>query len=136
LLNRLKEKQEKISRTIESLIEESEKGILIVVEGKKDAEALRSLGANGPILTVKTGGKSLNDAIFEIEKTKSSTVILLLDFDRRGKQTTSRIKESLERTKIKPELAYWLSFQTMLRRDIQCIESLTSYINTLDTKIK
>jgi 5S rRNA maturation endonuclease (ribonuclease M5) len=117
------------------LTEASAKGIPIVVEGKKDADAIRSLGAIGPIHTIKTGGKSVNDAISEIEQTKASTVILLLDFDRRGKQATSRIKESLERSKIKPELTFWLSFQAMLRRDIQCIEGLTSYIDTLNTKI-
>ena len=58
----LKEKVEKIEQILTKLIEESAKGKPIVVEGKKDAEALQDLGVTGAILTVKTGGKSFLEA--------------------------------------------------------------------------
>ena len=49
LSTHLKEKVEKIEQIITKLIEESAKGKPIVVEGKKDAQALQELGVNGAI---------------------------------------------------------------------------------------
>src|SRR4030042_5244534 len=91
LQKRLMEKEEKIAETIASLREESARGTLILVEGKKDVEALQNLGIEGPVLTVKTGGKSFLDVISELEKEEVSEVALLLDFARRGRQGTNRL---------------------------------------------
>ena len=84
---RLREKEEKILQILNELAAESEKGTPIIVEGKKDVEALRGLGVKGTVLSVKTGGKSFLDVVYEIEKMGASEVILLLDFDRRGKRS-------------------------------------------------
>ena len=69
--------------------------------------ALQELGVNGKVLTVKTGGKSFLEATAEIEKLGVSEVILLLDFDRRGKEGTLRLQQSLERAKIKVNMRFW-----------------------------
>jgi 2,5-diamino-6-(ribosylamino)-4(3H)-pyrimidinone 5'-phosphate reductase len=106
LSTRLKEKEEKIIQIINALVEESAKGTPIVVEGKKDVEALRGFGVEGTVVTAKTGGKSFLDAISEIEQTEATQVILLLDFDRRGKQGTKLLKQNLERAKIKPNMKF------------------------------
>jgi len=135
LSTRLKEKEEKIQRIIAKLIEESARGKLIVVEGKKDAQALYELGVNGPILTLKTGGKSFLEATVEIEKLGVREVILLLDFDRRGREGTKRVQENLERSKIKVYIKFWRELQALTGREIQCVESLTSYLNTLQEKV-
>ncbi len=132
---KLKEKEEKIQRIIAALTEESAKGKPIIVEGKKDAQALRELGVNGKILTVKTGGKSFIEATAEIEKLGAREVILLLDFDRRGKEGTERLQQNLERAKIKANTRFWRELQALVGREIQCIESLTSYLKTLQEKI-
>ena len=132
---RLKEKEEKIQLIIAKLTEESVKGKPIIVEGKKDAQALRILGVNGAILTVKTGGKSFLEATAEIENLGAREVILLLDFDRRGKEGTKRLRESLERAKIKANIKFWRELQALVGREIQCIESLTTYLNTLQEKV-
>ncbi len=131
---RLKEKQEKILQVIEALGEESAKGTLIVVEGKKDTQALRALDIMGPMLTVKTGGKSFNATLQQIEQTGASEVILLLDFDRRGREGTSLLKQNLERLKIKPNLKFWSALSSLLAREIQCVEGLTAYLETLQKK--
>ena len=132
---KFKEKEEKIQRIIAALTEESAKGKPIIVEGKKDAQALRELGVNGKILTAKTGGKSFLEATAEIEKLGAREVILLLDFDRRGKEGTERLKHNLERAKIKANTKLWRELQALVGREIQCIESLTSYLKTLQEKI-
>ncbi len=84
----LKDKLEKIEQIIAQLTEESAKGKPIVVEGKKDEDTLRDLGVCGTIITVKTGGKSFLQATVEIEALRETEIILLLDFDRRGREGT------------------------------------------------
>jgi 2,5-diamino-6-(ribosylamino)-4(3H)-pyrimidinone 5'-phosphate reductase len=135
LSTHLKEKEEKIQHVITKLAEESAKGKPIIVEGKKDEQKLRILGINGIIVTVKTGGKSFLEATAEIEKLGVREVILLLDFDRRGKEGTLRLKQNLERTKIKATTRIWRELQALVGREIQCIESLPSYLSTLQEKI-
>jgi 5S rRNA maturation endonuclease (ribonuclease M5) len=135
LSTRLKEKEEKILKILEKLAEESSKGKPIVVEGKKDVAALCALGITGTVLTVKTGGKSFLDAVCEIEKMGVPVVILFLDFDRRGKEGTKHLKQSLERAKIKPNTKLWRALSALVGREIQCIESLTAYLQTLHEKL-
>ena len=136
LSTRLKEKEEKIEQIITKLAEESAKGKPIVVEGKKDEQTLRVLGVNGTVLTVKTGGKSFLEATAEIEKLGAREVILLLDFDRRGKEGTLHLQRNLERSKIKINVLFWRELRELVGREMQCIESLTSYLSTLQEKTK
>ncbi len=131
---RLKEKQEKLETLIAKLAEDAAKGKPIVVEGKKDAQALQDLGVTGTIVTVKTGGKSFLEATAEIEKLGADAVILFLDFDRRGKEGTLRLKRDLERAKIKVDTRFWHELQALVGREIQCIESLPAYLGTLQQK--
>lgn len=131
---RLKEKLEKIQHLIVELAEESAKGIPIVVEGKKDVETLRGLGVLGAVLTVKTGGKSFTTALAEIEATGAVEVVLLLDFDRRGRQGTAHLKVELERAQIKVNLGFWRGLSALAGREIRCVESLSSYLKTLEHK--
>jgi 5S rRNA maturation endonuclease (ribonuclease M5) len=135
LSTRLKEKEEKILKILEALANESAKGKPVVVEGKKDVDALRALGVAGTVLTVKTGGKSFLDAVCEIEKMGVPEVILFLDFDRRGKEGTKRLKQSLERTKIKNNTKLWRALSALVGKEIQCVESLTVYMHTLHIQI-
>jgi 5S rRNA maturation endonuclease (ribonuclease M5) len=135
LSTRLKEKEEKILQILTALAEESAKGTLIIVEGKKDVDALRTLGLTGAVLTVKTGGKSFLDAVSEIEQMGASEVILFLDFDRRGKEGTKRLKQNLERAKIKPNVTFWRELSALAGKEIQCVESLTVYLDTLRAKV-
>ncbi len=132
---RLKEKEEKILHVLEALAEESAKGKPIVVEGKKDVDALRALGLTGAIITIKTGGKSFLDAVSEIEEMDAPEVILFLDFDRRGKEGTRCLKQSLERAKIKPNVKFWRELSALVGKEIQCVESLTAYLDTLRAKL-
>lgn len=131
---KLKERLEKLEEVIAKLVEESCKGTPVVVEGKKDAENLQLLGLEGRILTVKTGGKSFIDVITEIEESGARRVVLLLDFDRRGVEGTKRLVLELERLHIIANVRFWRQLHGLVGRDIQCIESLPSYLETLKTK--
>jgi len=136
LSTHLKEKLERIELTIEKLLQESAKGKPTVVEGKKDTQALREFGVSGTILTLKTGGKNFLQATTEIETLDFHEVILLLDFDRRGREATKRLQFDLERLKIKVNLRFWFELQALVGREVQCIESLPNYLHTLREKTR
>lgn len=131
---RLKEKLDRIQQIMTELAEDSAVGIPIVVEGKKDVDTVRSLGVAGVVLKAKAGGKSFAQVLQEIEETGAHEVILLLDLDRRGKQGTKRLKDELERKRIKVNLSFWHAISALAGREIHCIESLNSYLDTLQQK--
>jgi len=135
LSTHLQEKEEKILHALERLAEESAKGVPMVVEGKKDIETLRVLGVEGKIISAKTGGKSILDVVSELEKSKTKEVIMLLDFDRRGKEWTKRLKQQLERTRIKPNLTFWFELSSLVGKEVKDVESLATYMETLKRKI-
>jgi 5S rRNA maturation endonuclease (ribonuclease M5) len=134
LSTHLEEKLEKIEQLLARLVEESGKGALIVVEGKKDAEALKTLGVDGAVVTVKTGGKSFLEATTEIDASGAREVILFLDFDRRGREGTKRLQMSLERDKIKVDTQFWRELHSLVGKEVSCIESLPSYLDTTQQK--
>ena len=131
----LQEKEEKILRVLECLAEESAKGTPIIVEGKNDIEALRVLGVEGKIISAKTGGKSILDVISEVEKCTAKEVIMLLDFDRRGKELTKRLKQNLENAKTKINLTFWTRLLQLVGTEVKDIEGLATYMETLKRKI-
>jgi len=134
LSTHLKDKEEKIQQLIQHLIDQSEKGTPIIVEGKNDEETLRRLGVIGRIICAKTGGKSRLDLVSEIEGTTAKEVILLLDFDRRGKEWTKAIKQNLETLRVKADTAFWSELHGLAGRELKDIEGLAAYLGTLKKK--
>jgi 2,5-diamino-6-(ribosylamino)-4(3H)-pyrimidinone 5'-phosphate reductase len=136
LSTRLEKKLENLTQTLDHLVQESARGTAIVVEGKKDLEALRELGVQGKILSAKTGGRSFLDLLSEIEEAEPREVILLFDFDRRGREWTKRLKMHLEKARIKANVTFWCEFYKLLGKDVKDIESITTYMETLKSKTK
>jgi 5S rRNA maturation endonuclease (ribonuclease M5) len=128
-----KDRLEKVQQTIAKLVETA-KCKPVIVEGRKDAEALVELGVDGTVLTLKTGGKSFFDFIQQIEELNPTEVILLLDYDRRGNEGTKRLQQELERLKIKVNVRFWIEIHTLVGHEVQCIESLPAYLDTLQQK--
>jgi len=135
LSTRLEEKKEKILKIIEKLAEESSKGIPIIVEGEKDTRALRILEIKGEIIEAKTAGKSIMNVLSEVQRSTPAEVILLLDFDRRGKQLSKRLRRHLEAMRIRSNVFFWERLQAIVGRELKDIEGLASYMETLKSKI-
>jgi 2,5-diamino-6-(ribosylamino)-4(3H)-pyrimidinone 5'-phosphate reductase len=135
LSTHLKDKEEKILQTLERLAQESAKEIPIIVEGKNDVKALRALAVEGKIIEAKTSGKSMLDVISEVEECGSREVILLLDFDRRGREWTKRLKQYLETMRIRPNIFFWEKLLNIVGREVKDVEGLASYITTLKKKV-
>ena len=130
---RLKKKIEKIEELLERLALQSAKGIPIVVEGQNDVNVLRRLAFCGDIIAAKKR-KSFLALVTEVEKLDTEEVILLMDFDRRGKEWTKRLTQYLEQTKIKPNMFFWKELSTLISHDVKDIEGMLPYLHTLKKK--
>ncbi len=128
-------KLEKILEVIERLATELTKGTLIIVEGRNDIDALHRLGLEGDLLSAKSSGKSFLDVLGEIERREKHKVVLLLDFDRRGKEWTKRLARHLEEMKMAPNLILWKELLSLVGHDVKDIEGLATYLETLRRKV-
>ena len=126
---------DRIYKLVEQLEKQSAKGTPIVVEGRNDAHALHDLGITGDIILAKTSGKSFLDVLSEIEKTGKHEIILLFDFDRRGKEWTQRLASCLEGLRITPNLVFWKMLLGLVGHDVKDIEGLAGYLETLQNKL-
>jgi len=131
LSDSLKRRLERIIELLERLIETSNSGIPIVIEGQNDVEALRKLAIKGDIIAAKTSGKSLLDVLREVREHDTREVVLLMDFDRRGKEWTRRLAQDLEKMRIRVNLAFWNELHNLVGHDLKDIEGLPAYLETL-----
>jgi len=101
----------------------SQKDSVVVVEGKRDSNALRKLGFSGKILEFHSF-KGI--VIFSDSVAKYKNIILLLDGDRKGRYLTKRIIKMLEhRTKI--DLSFKKKLISITKGKIRFIEQLVCY---------
>jgi 5S rRNA maturation endonuclease (ribonuclease M5) len=134
LATKTEKRLEEIYKLLERLEKQSSKGTPIVVEGRNDIQTLHMLGITGEIITAKTAGKSFLDVVGEIEKSGKREVILLLDFDRRGKNWTHRLVRCLEGMKIIPNLLFWKRLHGLVGHDVKDVEGLATFLETLKSK--
>ena len=128
-------KLEKILKLLERLTKESTKGTPIIVEGRNDVNALHELSLQGDIISAKSSGKSFLDVLGEVEGRGKREVILLMDFDRHGKEWTNRLTRRLEEMRITPNLLFWKRLLGLVGRDVKDIEGLATYLETLRKKV-
>jgi len=135
LSTNLEKRLEKILQLLDKLATESAKGTPIIVEGQNDINTLHKLGVKGDITPAKSSGKSFLDILSEVEEKEKHEVILLMDFDRRGKEWTSRLAQRLEKMRINPNLHFWKQFIGLVGHDVKDIEGLATYLETLRKKL-
>jgi 5S rRNA maturation endonuclease (ribonuclease M5) len=133
LSKRLKDRIEKIEDILERIALQSAKETPIIVEGQTDVDTLRKLAISGQLIAAKTR-KSFLALVTEVEKLDVEEVILLMDFDRRGREWTKRLVQYLERTRVKPNTFFWEELRKWVGRDVRDIEGLLSYLHTLKKK--
>lgn len=133
---KLEKRTEKIMQILEKIEKESAKGVPIIVEGQNDINTLRRMNVRGHIISAKTHGKSFLDVLSEVERMEKREVILLMDFDKRGREWTKRLTQHLEKMKIKPNSLLWRELLGLVGRDVKDVEGLATYIETLRKKVE
>jgi 5S rRNA maturation endonuclease (ribonuclease M5) len=95
--------QRKAFEELDSLLKEIAFHVrVVVVEGQRDVEALRSLGFEGQIEVCSHVGLS-DVELCEIVALDADSVLLLTDFDEEGLLMYNRLKNLLERRGVKVE---------------------------------
>ena len=101
----------------------SKKKCAIIVEGKRDAAALRKLGLSGNVLQFHKFGGMIN---FADSVAKYKQIIILFDGDRKGRYLTGRAIQLLQR-RTKVDLTYKQKLTAITKGKIRFIEQLVCY---------
>ncbi|MEM1883496.1 MAG: toprim domain-containing protein [Candidatus Bathyarchaeia archaeon] len=134
-MSSLERKFERLNYLIERLKDGISRGALLIVEGKRDILSLKYIGVNGNVIAIKSGRKTLQETLDEISSLNKE-VILLMDFDRRGKELTERLRRFLEETKVKVNLRFWKELCELLNGDIKDVEGLAVCLENLRRKVE
>ncbi|AAB85388.1 toprim domain-containing protein [Methanothermobacter thermautotrophicus] len=126
-------KLQQITDELEELKYQGEQGIPILIEGRKDEEALRELGVNGPF--IKVSGTRLSLSEIALRASRTSRVIILTDFDRKGSELAKRLYRDMQSLGADPDLRIRRRLMGMTRRYIKDIQSLPSYIERLKLEV-
>jgi len=96
---------------------------VVVVEGKKDSNALRKLGYSGEILEFHRFGGIVNftDLVANYQR-----LIILFDSDRKGRALTGKTMQLLQR-RTKVDLSFKRKLRTITKGKIIFIEQLVCY---------
>ena len=113
-------------RALEAGIEENASGTVILVEGKRDEIALRTLGFSGPIEKLNRGWTVDRVVVYIAEK--YGKCIVLMDWDRTGGRLQRRLMDSMISLDIKPSDELRRALSKAMKPDTMCVEALTSFL--------
>ena len=116
---------ERIRELIEELCSENET-FPIIVEGKNDEAALRQLGASGEIFRLNIGLSILN--FCEEVARKHDEVIILPDWDEKGKVLFKKLKINFQITGVKTNKKFWRTFKRFCSKEVHEVEHLNKFI--------
>lgn len=116
---------ELIERVLQDLMEMSERGAVIVVEGRNDESALRNLGICGAIES--PGGQSLLHFTDSLASNYDS-VIVLTDWDRRGNQLSAQIVRYLQSHDVAIDTGMRSRLKKLVQKDIKDVQGLKRHI--------
>lgn len=129
---RLKEKLEGLEDVLDEIKEEDEE-VPIIVEGRKDVQALEKLGFERDIIRIKK-----NDTIFHIVENlreKYDKVIILTDWDSTGRKLSGRVKKACQANIIDCDLEYRREIIKYVKKEIKDVESIPSFIKRAEKTI-
>lgn len=121
---------EDFPRILEILVEESTKGVPIVVEGIRDKTALRKIGVKGEIIVFRSF-KSLREYF---EERDIRCVILLLDLDSEGERMTMMAKKALEGVVRNIDTSLWRRLRKFRNIGLTEIESLPVFAERINIR--
>jgi 5S rRNA maturation endonuclease (ribonuclease M5) len=122
------ERAERLREVLADLAEINRQ-VPVIVEGKKDARALRALGFVGEIITLNRG-KPLYDFTEDLAA-RYHRVVILMDWDTRGEELSSRLGEDLK--------GHWEEFSPFRRllkilcqKDVNDVEGIPKLLMRLE----
>jgi 5S rRNA maturation endonuclease (ribonuclease M5) len=119
---------EALEELIGALKEASSQGAAIIVEGRRDEMALRSLGVLGPVIMA-----SRHPALHLAEEVAQSysEIILLTDWDSKGDEMATAIEQHLRCTSSHTEMEIRSRLKKLVKKEIKDVESLGIYVERM-----
>ena len=115
---------EALEELIASLIDASYQGAAVIVEGRRDLQALRALGLPGPVI-MASRRPALQLA--EDAARSYSQIILLTDWDRKGDEMCKTIELHLRSVGSRPDREIRSRLGKLVKKEIKDVESLSRY---------
>jgi len=115
---------EALEELIASLLDASYQGAAIIVEGRRDEQALRALGLPGPVIMASR--RSALD-LAEDAARNYPQIILLTDWDRKGDEMCSTIERHLRSVGSRPDREIRSRLKKLVKKEIKDVESLSQY---------
>lgn len=119
---------EALEDLIASLKEASAEGAVIIVEGRRDESALRSLGINGPVMTASY--RSALDLAEDASRSYSQ-IIILTDWDEKGEEMALNIERHLRSVGSRADMDIRSRLKRLVRKEIKDVESLDFYVERM-----
>jgi 5S rRNA maturation endonuclease (ribonuclease M5) len=116
---------EALEELISELLDASLRGAAIIVEGRRDFESLRVLGAKGPIILASQKPVL---ALAEEASRKYQEIIVLTDWDKKGDEMAYNIKTCLQWSESKWDTEIRSKLKRLVKKDIKDVESLSKYV--------
>ena len=104
----------------------------VLVEGKKDEEALRKLCLKGRIIRIRGPISGLCEGIFRRHK----KVVILTDWDKKGGELCRRLKKYLNANSVKYDDRIRAELTEVCKKEIKDVESLATYVENLRRRCK
>lgn len=119
---------ESLEELIASLQDASAEGAVIIVEGRRDESALRSLGIKGPVMSASH--RSALD-LAEDAARNYSQVIILTDWDEKGEEMALNIEQLLRSVDSRADMDIRNRLKRLVRKEIKDVESLDFYVERM-----
>jgi 5S rRNA maturation endonuclease (ribonuclease M5) len=115
---------EALEELIASLLDASYQGAAIIVEGKRDEQALRALGLPGPVIMASR--RSALDLAEDAARSYPH-IILLTDWDGKGDEMCRTIEHHLRSVGSRPDMEIRGRLKKLVKKEIKDVESLSQY---------
>src|SRR5512136_2984412 len=106
---------EALEELIASLLEASGQGAAVIVEGRRDLLALRTLGLSGPVIMASR--RSALD-LAEDAARNYSQIILLTDWDQKGEEMCKKIERHLRSAGSRPDGLIRSRLKKLVKKEI------------------
>ncbi|NTV27355.1 MAG: topoisomerase [Methanothrix sp.] len=113
-----------LEELIASLLDASYQGAAIIVEGRRDLQALRALGLPGPVIMASR--QSALDLAEEAARNYPQ-IILLTDWDSKGDEMCKTIEYHLRSMGSRPDKEIRSRLKKLVKKEIKDVESLSQY---------
>jgi 5S rRNA maturation endonuclease (ribonuclease M5) len=115
---------EALEELIASLLDASYQGAAIIVEGRRDLQALRALGLPGPVIMASR--RSALDLAEDAARSYAQ-IILLTDWDGKGDEMCKTIEYHLRSVGSRPDKEIRSRLKKLVKKEIKDVESLSQY---------